>query len=584
MNTLRQGIDAVITKGYEVAATIFETLESSSAKTKALAAGLGVATLVAASNYSPEPASAQTISTPTEGTVTAEEFIAVIDTNQDGKLDLLDFDANGDQEIGALEQETINTKLKEAGVENLSVSEAAKVKLDGGKEAIDLLNGYESEQNETEQADTAEQIVADTIARTQAALEALGASPTVAENIATQEVKTFLGGDRAEIIGERADGACILKTQEGKIISEFTKTTLEAGQTPEEAKEALVNGLCDTEGGVNAPAVASYMAMIEAIKNNVPVNENFDDVFSKEQTQKYLDAMSGHPDLAQAYYETVIEHLNNAEFAEAIDISGTSDKSIYTDANGSIVTVNVNNKDGVSAVIVKFRMINNNGEEVEEEIEIKECLQAAKKDAPTPEVETPAPTPAEPIPTPEVTPQPFSASYCPGLGENGQPLPDVVITGYATQEAADLAAAELEETCVPTTTTTTPPTTTTAPTTTTEPPTTTTTTEPTTTSTTEATTTTTTEPDDKIVTTTTPEAADPTSTSIDNNVPSSRPVPTGNANEQATSTSLPEMLASFVPTPEQIKDSTGAQIAIALAALGAVVLQRQREKLRRRVA
>jgi hypothetical protein len=407
MNRLKEGIDSAITKGYEVAANIAGLQENLSSHIRQNAGKLTLAaTAFTGIGMQAAPA-------PAHAAVPAEA-------------------------------QATNT---EATAESTEESD--------------------TEQTTTNEDNSPEAIYASILQNKKDAMQRLGLSEEVSQSVVSQELSVFFGGDRAEIVGERADGACIIKTQEGKYLNEFTKTNLEAGQTPEESKESLVNGLCDAEGGVNVPAVASYMALIEAIKNNLSVNENFDAVFSNEQTQKYVDAMQNHPDLAQAYYETVIEHLNNAEFEEAIDISGRSDKSVYADENGSIHTVNVTNKNGVSGVLVMFEMENVGGTVVKQAVFIKKCNQPSVTEQtpePTPQPEAPAPAPAPEPETPppaEPIPQTFSASYCAGLNSEGEEIIEQV-TGFETQEEADRAAEELNQPCEPAPTTSTS---TTAPTT-----------------------------------------------------------------------------------------------------------------------
>ena len=328
-----------------------------------------------------------------------------------------------------------------------------------------------------------------------------GASKKAAENVTNQEVNVFLGADRGEIVGERKDGACIVATQEGKLVEEFTKTELKAGMSPEEAKSAYTAGFCDAEGGVNAPAVASHMAMLEAMKNNIDIKGEYSRI-QTEMTKKYLDAMKGNPDLAQAYYETVMEFLNSSEFGEAQDISGQNDTSIYTNAEGKIVIVNVQNKDGAAATLMQLSTINNDGVVVTQKIDGKTCTQVRlfktpSVDAPAPETpqaapapevpkaDTPAPTPDQPAPetpkadTPTPTPnQPappeeftYTTSVCVGLLGNGQEQHEEFTgVGNTENEAkadANRQAKDAKGDCTPEETTTSTSTTTTAPTTTT---------------------------------------------------------------------------------------------------------------------
>ena len=319
-----------------------------------------------------------------------------------------------------------------------------------------------------------------------------GASKKAAENVTNQEVNVFLGADRGEIVGERKDGACIVATQEGKLVEEFTKTELKAGMSPEEAKSAYTAGFCDAEGGVNAPAVASHMAMLEAMKNNIDIKGEYSRI-QTEMTKKYLDAMKGNPDLAQAYYETVMEFLNSSEFGEAQDISGQRDVSVYTDPEGHIVTVVVQNKPGASATLMQLQTKNNHGVVVMQQIEGKTCTQVRivetpKVEAPTPEVpkaDTPAPTPNKPNrPKPPVTvteapPEEFTytTSVCAELLPNGEERHEEFTgTGTTEDEAkadADRQANNARRDCTPkgtttsTTSTTEPTTSTTAPSTTT---------------------------------------------------------------------------------------------------------------------
>ena len=326
-----------------------------------------------------------------------------------------------------------------------------------------------------------------------------GASKKAAENVTNQEVNVFLGADRGEIVGERKDGACIVATQEGKLVEEFTKTELKAGMSPEEAKSAYTAGFCDAEGGVNAPAVASHMAMLEAMKNNIDIKGEYSRI-QTEMTKKYLDAMKGNPDLAQAYYETVMEFLNSSEFGEAQDISGQNDTSIYTNAEGKIVIVNVQNKDGAAATLMQLSTINNDGVVVTQKIDGKTCTQVRlfktpSVDAPAPETpqaapapevpkaDTPAPTPNQPAPqkpaTPRVeapaspptpaapkTPQApkppavkppkvYEATVCIGLDENQNEILETV--NGDTQQEADDNARILKGMCEAQTTTITSP-------------------------------------------------------------------------------------------------------------------------------
>ena len=318
-------------------------------------------------------------------------------------------------------------------------------------------------------------------------------------NKANQEVNVFLGADRGEIVGERKDGACIVATQEGKLVEEFTKTELKAGMSPEEAKSAYTAGFCDAEGGVNAPAVASHMAMLEAMKNNIDIKGEYSRI-QTEMTKKYLDAMKGNPDLAQAYYETVMEFLNSSEFGEAQDISGQNDTSIYTNAEGKIVIVNVQNKDGAAATLMQLSTINNDGVVVTQKIDGKTCTQVRlfktpSVDAPapetpqaapapeTPKADTPTPTPNQPAPPKADTPTPtpnqpappeeftYTTSVCVGLLGNGQEQHEEFTgVGNTENEAkadANRQAKDAKGDCTPEETTTSTSTTTTAPTTTT---------------------------------------------------------------------------------------------------------------------
>ena len=265
--------------------------------------------------------------------------------------------------------------------------------------------------------------------------------------------------------------------------------------SPEEAKSAYTAGFCDAEGGVNAPAVASHMAMLEAMKNNIDIKGEYSRI-QTEMTKKYLDAMKGNPDLAQAYYETVMEFLNSSEFGEAQDISGQNDTSIYTNAEGKIVIVNVQNKDGAAATLMQLSTINNDGVVVTQKIDGKTCTQVRlfktpSVDAPAPETpqaapapevpkaDTPAPTPNKPNrPKPPVTvteapPEEFTytTSVCAELLPNGEERHEEFTgTGTTEDEAkadADRQANNARRDCTPKGTTTSTSTTTTAPTTTT---------------------------------------------------------------------------------------------------------------------
>jgi len=332
-----------------------------------------------------------------------------------------------------------------------------------------------------------------------------GASKKAAERVADQEVNVFLGANRGEIVGERKDGACIVATQEGKLVEEFTKTELKAGMSPEEAKSAYTAGFCDAEGGVNAPAVASHMAILEAMKNNIDIKGEYSRI-QTEMTKKYIDAMKGNPDLAQAYYETVMEFLNSSEFGKAQDISGQRDVSVYTDPEGHIVTVVVQNKPGASATLMQLQTKNNHGVVVMQQIEGKTCTQVRivetpKVEAPTPETpkaDTPAPTPSQPAPPKADTPTPtpnqpappeadtptptpnqpappeeftYTTSVCVGLLGNGQEQHEEFTgVGNTENEAkadANRQAKDAKGDCTPEETTTSTSTTTTAPTTTT---------------------------------------------------------------------------------------------------------------------
>lgn len=340
-------------------------------------------------------------------------------------------------------------------------------------------------------------------------LQELGASKTASDSTVSQELRVFFGEDRGEVIGEDENGACIVQTYNGNTVNEFTKTELAVGQTPEQAKEALVNGLCSDTDGVNVAAVATYMAQIEAMKNNVDINAEYDKVYT-EMTAKYLEAMEGNARLTQAYLETVQEYLNSAEFGEVVSIAGTTDKSIYLTQDGKIVTVTVANRADKVAVTVKFNAINNEGVEVKQQTQIKGCEQPRQtEEAPQPEAPS---TPAEPTtPThkpskPNTTPTLHNVTIevCTGLDSNGNPInqeftgagltpeaahDEAIQQQNAAQEAAEQAGTPWQS-CVPVGESTTTTTTTTNPdgstTTTTEA--TTTTTEATTTTTTSSTT------------------------------------------------------------------------------------------------
>ena len=378
------------------------------------------------------------------------------------------------------------------------------------------------DQDQADQNDPVEKAVQANIAKFREA----GGGRAASEDVARQEVSVFLGADRGEIVGERADGACIIATQDGKRVEEFTKTELKVGMTPEEAKEVYVNGLCNGENGVNVPAVATYMAHLEAMKNNIDIQKDFEKV-NTELTVKYIDAMKNNPDLAQVYLETAQDFLRQATFGDVTSIEGQRDVSIYTNEDGHIVTVDVLNKAGAVEVPITFTTENINGVMVTQTANGKRCTQVFQKYAPAPEAPKKAkPTPhaRQPKPTTDTPPRTtvrvfkVEKEVCVDL-VNGQRVFQTVV-GEATSQAEaeriaqaefDRLQAEHEGDCDvigTTTTTTTQPTTTTTllvtttSTDTTLPPTTVTVTVP-----------------DKITTTTIDAPEDPTPTTQEDTIP-----------------------------------------------------------------
>ncbi len=403
-----------------------------------------------------------------------------------------------------------------------------------------------------DQADQAEQNnpVEEAVQANIAKFREAGGGRHASEEVARQEVSVFFGADRGEIIGERPDGACIIATQDGKRVEEFTKTELKAGMTPEEAKEVYVNGLCNGENGVNVPAVATYMAHLEAMKNNIDIQKDFEKV-TTELTVKYIDAMKDNPDLAQVYLGTAQDFLRQATFGDVTSIEGQRDVSIYTNEDGHIVTVDVLNKAGAVEVPITFTTENINGVMVTQTANGKRCTQVFQKYAPAPEAPKKAkPTPhaRQPKPTTDTPPRTtvrvfkVEKEVCVDL-VNGQRVFQTVV-GEATSQAEaeriaqaefDRLQAEHEGDCDvigTTTTTTTQPTTTTTllvtttSTDTTLPPTTVTVTVP-----------------DKITTTTIDQPDDPDPTVPEDTVPDDTRPP---ATVVSSETTLPQQAAAAV--------------------------------------
>ncbi len=327
-------------------------------------------------------------------------------------------------------------------------------------------------------------------------LQDAGASKESADVVSNREAKIFFGADRAEITKVEADGVCIVTTHEGKTLREFTKTTLSPQNTAAEAQLIMIDALCDNEGGVNVPAVATVMAKIEAMRNDIDINAEFSKVYG-EISQKYIEAMQGNPQVADAFLKDAQKFLKDAEFGQPYDISGRTDLSVYVGNDGIINSLVVTNKAGATAVPVMW-ILNSGGnaEPKKQPQDEKACAQpTVVEEAPTPVVETP---------TPERTPEPEvfkgKARACVGLNDDGTPNYKFFYAIGNDQDEANRNAqavaslieessdCEADEITTTTTTTTTPATTTTSPNTTT------TTTAPTTTSTTTSTTTTSTTP------------------------------------------------------------------------------------------
>ncbi len=425
-----------------------------------------------------------------------------------------------------------------------------------------------------------------------AELQEAGASKTAADDVVNQEVRVFFGDERGEVVGQHEDGACIVETYNGKRAEEFTKTQLAVGQTPEQAKEALLKGLCSETNGVNVAAVSTYMAQIEAMKNNVEIHANYDKVYT-EMTTKYLEAMKNNPRLAQAYLETVQEHFNRAEFGEVVSIAGTTDKSIYLTQDGKIVTVTVSNRSDRVAVKVKFSVVNNEGVLVEQEEEIKDCDQPREAvDAPKPqtpaEPSTPVRTPEEP--TPSI--QRATASACIELPDGTTAYIQETGEGLTQAQAEADAQSDLEqngevvsdEECEEPTPTTTPnttapvettSTTTTAPgestttTTTTAPDSSTTTTSTTTTPSTTTTVATTTTAPTTTTPSTTTTAVSTTTTKPDKNPGNATSVPSTTAPPTTPeSTAPPETRPTATVLSARMQAATETTIAKAVKAMG----------------
>ncbi len=185
-----------------------------------------------------------------------------------------------------------------------------------------------------------------------------GASEDAAKQAVADNASAFFAGGedgkispekvsiaRGKIFETRPDGVCLIETFDGQVAREFGHLDLRADMTPEEAKRAAIEGLCpsgDVTQGANIPAIASGMARLEAMKNGVDINKEFNKVYG-ENANKYVKLMEGNPQRAQSYLDTLRKFYEASEFGSPVE-SSHDYVSNFAKPDGEIIVVNVHKK------------------------------------------------------------------------------------------------------------------------------------------------------------------------------------------------------------------------------------------------